>query len=382
MNNSRQARVQDAMISVLSLDGGGIRGLSSLLILQEVMKQVTGIQDAPIYPWKYFTVICGTSTGGLIALMLGRLRMSIEAAIKAYVRLGQEIFEPKKWIWKEGRYKASNLEKAIQRIVGQAQNEEATNGQPDKTPKKGLLRKLVPKVLDKDARAQKKADEANEEHGESVMLKDNREDGCKTFVCSMTADNLSQPTHFRSYDVSANATPDCKIWEAARATSAAPYFFKPMLIKENGIPMTYVDGGLRCNNPTRRLIKEMRTLGLSGHPVCFLSIGTGQGRTINIPKVGGVPKYQLRGVSKALRKIATDCEAVERDLAEDFADGTRPGDVYVRLNVEQGMQGMGLEEWKKNGKIQSHTNHYMREVSVQAEVNKLINHLRKRPECE
>lgn len=194
--------------------------------------------------------------------------------------------------------------------------------------------------------------------------------------------NLSYPTHFRSYHVHSNAVPDCKIWEAARATSAAPYFFKPMVIKQNGINMPYVDGGLRCNNPTLRLIKEMRTLGLSGQPVCILSIGTGQGRTINIPKVGRTPKLQLLGVSKALRKIATDCEAVHRDLSEDLADGTRPGCVYVRLNVEQGMQGMGLEEWKKYELINAHTEFYMESGDVKAEVEKLKLHLRKRPGCE
>jgi len=62
---------------VLTLDGGGVRGLSSLLILQEIMEDIerrTDVDETPL-PCKYFDLIGGTSTGGLIAIMLGRLGM-------------------------------------------------------------------------------------------------------------------------------------------------------------------------------------------------------------------------------------------------------------------------------------------------------------------
>ena len=68
-------------LKILSFDGGGIRGLAALYVLEELMNQVRRerdhqgiIQDGPIKPCDYFDLICGTSTGGLIALMLGRLR--------------------------------------------------------------------------------------------------------------------------------------------------------------------------------------------------------------------------------------------------------------------------------------------------------------------
>jgi patatin-like phospholipase/acyl hydrolase len=67
---------------ILALDGGGVRGLSSLLIVQRLMHevhrimmhkgQVTADGKLPL-PCEYFDLICGTSTGGLIAIMLGRL---------------------------------------------------------------------------------------------------------------------------------------------------------------------------------------------------------------------------------------------------------------------------------------------------------------------
>lgn len=60
---------------VLCLDGGGIRGLSEILILKELMLQVR-IQNHLGYtpePYECFDFICGTSTGGLLAVLIGRL---------------------------------------------------------------------------------------------------------------------------------------------------------------------------------------------------------------------------------------------------------------------------------------------------------------------
>jgi patatin-like phospholipase/acyl hydrolase len=71
-------------VRILSIDGGGIRGMSALYILRELMAQIErlrGIMRPPpppteaLRPCDIFDLICGTSTGGLIALMLGRLEM-------------------------------------------------------------------------------------------------------------------------------------------------------------------------------------------------------------------------------------------------------------------------------------------------------------------
>jgi serine/threonine protein kinase len=62
---------------ILSLDDGGIRGLSSLFILREIMAEIrvqTKAMETPL-PCEYFDLIGGSGTGGLIAIMLGRLRM-------------------------------------------------------------------------------------------------------------------------------------------------------------------------------------------------------------------------------------------------------------------------------------------------------------------
>lgn len=102
---------------VLSIDGGGIRGYSSLVILQALMEEVGKIERArnpkatssifssvlgPLddeicaaptpnampkseyWPCHYFDYIAGTGTGGVIAMMLGRYRMSVPEAMERY----------------------------------------------------------------------------------------------------------------------------------------------------------------------------------------------------------------------------------------------------------------------------------------------------------
>jgi patatin-like phospholipase/acyl hydrolase len=71
-------------LRILSLDGGGVRGLSSLVMLNAIIAemQLKLVHEfkplkpiPPIRPCQIFDLICGTSTGGLIAIMLGRLQM-------------------------------------------------------------------------------------------------------------------------------------------------------------------------------------------------------------------------------------------------------------------------------------------------------------------
>lgn len=54
-------------LNLLSLDGGGIRGLSSLYILKHVVESIN--PDCPPKPCEYFDMIAGTSTGGQVSLI-------------------------------------------------------------------------------------------------------------------------------------------------------------------------------------------------------------------------------------------------------------------------------------------------------------------------
>jgi patatin-like phospholipase/acyl hydrolase len=87
-------------LRLLSLDGGGFRGLSSLYILKAIMLRLNAERanaGLPIVkPCEVFDLIGGTSTGGLIAIMLGRLEMDVDECIDAYRKLTETIFKSKK----------------------------------------------------------------------------------------------------------------------------------------------------------------------------------------------------------------------------------------------------------------------------------------------
>lgn len=93
----------------LLADGGGVRGLSSLLILRALMEQINlRIRDASasggtqksVEPHDIFDLVAGTSTGGLIAIMLGKLGMGVQECIDAYHGLSEDIFGKKHFMGK------------------------------------------------------------------------------------------------------------------------------------------------------------------------------------------------------------------------------------------------------------------------------------------
>jgi len=65
----------DNGLRLLALDGGGIRGLSSLMILQQLMATID--PTTPPKPCEYFDMIGGTSTGGYVVLSIALLRSGI-----------------------------------------------------------------------------------------------------------------------------------------------------------------------------------------------------------------------------------------------------------------------------------------------------------------
>ena len=105
-----------------------MRGYSMLILLQELMyRTYVEIEGkAPRRheipkPCDHFDLIAGTGTGGLIAIMLGRLRLDIETCKDLYVRMTKRVFETDKTIagipYRSTLFKASKLEDAIRECV-------------------------------------------------------------------------------------------------------------------------------------------------------------------------------------------------------------------------------------------------------------------------
>ena len=102
---------------ILSIDGGGIKGLYSAKILEHLEEKYGVISD-------YFDMICGTSTGGLIAIALA-LKIPTSEISSLYENRGQVIF-PKRNKWKgiirqilwKGKYSDIPLREVLKELFG------------------------------------------------------------------------------------------------------------------------------------------------------------------------------------------------------------------------------------------------------------------------
>src|SRR5882672_4330229 len=103
-----------------------------------------------------------------------------------------------------------------------------------------------------------------------------------SFVVAMSALNMNarKPRLFRTYKAPEYRSPNCMIWEPARATSATPSFFARIFIHEE----PFIDGGMARNNPIQQVLQEAELMFPHRHIACIVSIGTGQAETISIPK--------------------------------------------------------------------------------------------------
>lgn len=127
------ARTQKKVFKILSIDGGGIKGLFSAQVLakfEEVYKTKTS---------DHFDLICGTSTGGIIALAIS-LKIPMSDICKFYLQYGNDIFNEKakktkygrlslrcNQIFGKGKYKCEALNQALTNVFGQKTMSESHN---------------------------------------------------------------------------------------------------------------------------------------------------------------------------------------------------------------------------------------------------------------
>ena len=335
--------------TILSLDGGGVRGYSSLLILQELMEIVAKLERSadpkatssaysplvdclpdktlpPIsndtnstslyLPCHYFDYVAGTSTGGLIAIMLGRLRMTVDDCIEEYEHLSARVFQKP----------SSRLKRSLTHYNKEAKWRIMRN-QFD------MLRPMWPSP--------------SEVSQQPVLFKSDPY-RCRTIVCSIESsrnNDFQTPFLFRSYDQPRPPNPSIEalergpskpdtfaIWQVARATSAAPSYFKPVRLNNN----RYYDAAVDLNNPSWEVVKEVSLLAGGSYDAIdvLLSVGGGNGR-VNKPKSksgGGSLEKDLADISDVVHhKVRSESENLFK---------------YYRLDVEEGLQDVRLNEWK------------------------------------
>ncbi|KAK6347586.1 hypothetical protein TWF718_005424 [Orbilia javanica] len=292
-------------LRVLSLDGGGVRGLVTLRLLQAVFKEA-GITQKP---HQVFDLIGGTSTGGFIAIMLGRLKMTIEECIAAYMNVMGKVFP-----------KSSEVEKKFRLVKDGAYYDE----------------KVLEEAI-KDVVRQKLGDP------EAQLLDKDPNNNCKIFVMAIRADKLNNrgPVFLRSYpsQIGLVEFPNIKIWEAARATSAAPTYFKPLKIDGREL----IDGGLGANNPLGWLWTEiLAVFGPARTTSTFLSIGTGIPANNELKDPGNPTKILHTVDTIASAALNTELTHVLfRTLVNAFAPQAREKK-YYRFNV-----GKYIGDWEE-----------------------------------
>ena len=188
----------------------------------------------------------------------------------------------------------------------------------------------------------------------------------------MPAGNFTFPSLFRSWTPAANKTYDCTIVEAARATSAAPTFFKAIEFGEP-IKQRYLDGGLGCNNPVKYVIDEAKSLFPNRPISCVISLGTGAADIIGLKQADTFQRLLPMNLIGVLKGIAADCEKRSEETARDAATQSF---LYFRLNVDQGLQHVSLAEWEKLNDVQLHTSQYLLKHDVGQKVDRLVRMLK------
>jgi hypothetical protein len=88
--------IADGKLRALSLDGGGFRGLGMLYVLGAITKAANARNRKPtdpqLKPREIFDIIVGSSAGGLVAVLVGRLGLDCDEAIAAYTKLATALY--------------------------------------------------------------------------------------------------------------------------------------------------------------------------------------------------------------------------------------------------------------------------------------------------
>lgn len=232
---------------ILSLNGGGVRGLFTISILASIEEQIeikTGEQGVKI--GEYFDLISGASIGGILALGLAK-GVSARKLKEILEKHSSNIF-PSRWCHQlpligglisklsllvRAKYKSEPLKKAIQEALG------------DNVYIRDLKRRIVIPIV-------------------------NITSGTPSIIKTKHDPDFARDDKFKLIDI-------------GMATSAAPTYFPPYKIEGS----YYLDGGLIANDASLIAIHEAKHfIGWDVESIHVLNVGTmGKGFTINHNKL-------------------------------------------------------------------------------------------------
>ncbi|KAI5070406.1 hypothetical protein GOP47_0014749 [Adiantum capillus-veneris] len=227
-------------VSILSIDGGGVRGLIPCKMLEFLEHQLQIVDGPNARIVDYFDVIAGTSTGGLIASALalpdekGRPRYTAKDASNFYIQDGTTIFTRRSNIpvlstITGPKYEASGLEEILKDVC------------------------------------------------RDVKIKDTLTD-----VVIPTFDiKLMEPTYFSTCEAKRDESKNAFIRDVLRGTTAAPIYFPPALFYTTNCEgerraFNLIDGGVGINNPTHHAIVHVQREIFRKNPIYASRILKGQ----------------------------------------------------------------------------------------------------------
>ncbi|CAM8899918.1 unnamed protein product [Rhodiola kirilowii] len=280
-----------SLVTILSIDGGGIRGIIPAVMLEYLEAQLQELDGQDARLADYFDVISGTSTGGLITAMLtapdehNRPLYAAKDIKPFYLKHSPKIFPQKKGIF-------APIENFFTAVTGPKYNGK-------------YLHKLV-----KD------------------ILKDTKLSKTLTNVVIPTFDiKLLQPTIFSSYQTSSKPYMDANLADICISTSAAPTYFPAYYFENQSKEFNLIDGGVVANNPTRVAMSEVTKQLIMKNPNFFImptpidykhflviSIGTGMAKneykyTSKMAAKWGVLGWLYNGGSTPLVDIFSQASA-------------------------------------------------------------------------
>lgn len=302
------------LVRVLSIDGGGIRGIIPALVLQDIEQSI----GKPIA--KAFDLIAGSSTGAILALGLavedsdGTPLHTAGQLVQLYEQDGRRIFRSPTW----------RRMLHLGRVFG------------EKYPSSALKRVL------------------NETFGPATLQ------DCVTDVLIPSYEiERGRPFFFRSRKASLQAASrDVPLVEVALAASAAPTYFAPARLggAEDDDHLTFVDGGVFANNPAMCAFVEARYTH-PGKECLVVSMGTGRWRRSMLSE-------HLRGWGAArwarfILGVVFDgtSSAVDYQL-----DHLLPHDRYFRFQVDMQAGSRRLDDasWANVRRLRADARHLLR----------------------
>uniref|UniRef100_A0A6G1SLS6 Calcium-independent phospholipase A2-gamma n=1 Tax=Aceria tosichella TaxID=561515 RepID=A0A6G1SLS6_9ACAR len=298
-------------VRVLSLDGGGTRGLVSL----EILRHIERATKKRIH--ELFDLICGVSSGAIITMAIGSGRFTLDQCETFYREMSENIFKTDIWsstprlLWSHAYYDATIFEKTLKNAFGNL----------------------------------------------SLMHLASEAGRPKLVAVSVNAHTV-QPFLFRTYahnPVIGNVfdgTCKADLWQAIRASSAAPGYFQEFKFNSSIL----LDGGMLVNNCAGVAHTEANLLWPKESIQCLVSVGSGKFKPRDVMNVNATSLYEK---AHGLVYSATDTETIHMILRNLI-------DNYYRLNPQLSEnilisenRKLKLDQLKSEARQYMHDNEFM-----------------------